>query len=111
MSGTGPTDVWAVGQTTTGGAASWHFNGTGWQPGTTTGNKSLHGVWAATSSDVWAVGRQQILHFHGAAWSDATPPALGKGWLVWNTVGSSPSSIWAVGYSDHDTSAWTFGHG
>jgi hypothetical protein len=110
MSGTGAVDIWAVGQESTGGAASWHYDGTGWQARAVGSKKSLHGVWAVSNTDAWAVGKQQILHLQGASWTDATPPALGKGWLVW-IWGSSPSSIWAVGYSDRDTSAGTFGHG
>jgi hypothetical protein len=109
MSGIGAVDIWAVGQDAQGAAASWHYDGKSWQPRATGSQKSLHDVWAAAANDVWAVGMQQILHFDGASWSDATPPSLGKGWLV--GIWGSSSSIWAVGYSDRDSSAGTFGHG
>jgi hypothetical protein len=101
-------DIWAVGQDL-GNAAIWHYDGTGWQPSPTTSTKPLHGVWAVSAANVWAVGQQQILHWDGSSWTDATPPTLGQGWLV--GAWGAGSSVWAVGYADRDTNTNTFGHG
>jgi hypothetical protein len=108
LSGSAASNVWAVGQTAAGGGAAYRFDGATWTS-VPPGGQSLHGLWAFSANDVWAVGKQQILHYVGSAWKNATPPGLGKGWLVdlWGAGGS----LWAVGYSDRDTVANTFGSG
>jgi hypothetical protein len=101
--GTGPDDVWAVGER---GRIS-HWNGTHLTevaPRPTTA--TLYGVWAAAPNDVWAVGgtpeggttapNDVVLHFDGSAWSQGSgPPAQGRAFFkVW---GSSAADVYVVG--------------
>jgi len=109
IAGSAVSNAWAVGQTTTGGAAAYRFNGATWNSVPPTGAHPLHGIWAFSATDVWAVGKEQILHYDGAAWKTATPPSLGTGWLV--DLWGSGSSLWAVGYANRDVSNDTFGPG
>jgi hypothetical protein len=101
-SGTGSTDVWAVGER----GRITHWDGarfTEYASGTTA---TLFGVWAAARDDVWAVGGTPgggasspngvALHFDGTAWSPAGPPqnlrlAFFKVW------GDSPDDLYVVG--------------
>jgi len=69
-------------------------------------NSSLGGVWGTSSSDVWAVGSETILHFNGATWSSVTGGAT---WILFKVWGSSPSDVWAVGQS-YTTGNPTFLH-
>ncbi len=111
LSGASATDVWAVGQISGGSeGGSWRYGGVIWDAVATGAGGSLHGVWVVASDDVWAVGQERILHFDGTKWSDATPQALGKGWLV-DIWGNSPTAVWAVGYSERDKQDGVFGHG
>lgn len=109
IGGSAASNVWAVGQTATGGGAAYRFDGATWTSLSPAGANSLHGIWAFAANDVWAVGKQQILHYDGSAWKTATPPSLGKGWLV--DLWGSGGSLWAVGYADRDTVTNTFGSG
>lgn len=58
----------------------------------------LGAIWGASARDVWAVGASgAILHFDGAAWSDASPvsPRIAADLLA--IRGLSPRNVWAVG--------------
>ncbi len=70
---------------------------------------SIFKVWGTSSSNIYAVGHQHLLHFDGKGWKDKAPP-LAKAaaayladstdhinwWGVW---GSGPSDVWASGGS------------
>jgi hypothetical protein len=68
-----------------------------------TGN-TLNGVWAASPTDVWAVGVRYneeiplLYHYDGYAWSSVTPPTEGILSGLRIISGDSPTSIWALGY-------------
>lgn len=94
--GTGPNDVWAVGNV---GTIRHYTGGTTWEIVASPTTQSLRGVWAAAANDVWAVGENgTIVHYDGAEWRPSTVD-LPKGdkrhlYAVW---GSGPSDVWAVG--------------
>jgi hypothetical protein len=131
--GSGPRDVWFVGEDWEGQGNLVHWNGTGWTA-TTIGpsSTSLEAVWGTGPSDVWAVGGGldatindgRILHWNGTEWSDgasATPEVLANGRL-WTVGGRGANDVWANGaITLHwDGTAWsradvppevgTFGH-
>ncbi len=61
----------------------------------------LSGVWAASSSDAWAVGSGSVgpvvLHWDGRAWSEVAVPGLSRSASLATVSGSSPGDVWAVG--------------
>ncbi|HXW58128.1 MAG TPA: hypothetical protein VEJ23_01490 [Solirubrobacteraceae bacterium] len=112
VSGTGPSNVWAVGKSSasaTGGLIE-HFNGTGWtaEPPTTgePSESSLLAVSADSTSDAWAVGTSGvpktasplIEHFNGKSWS-VVSSAEGAGNRLVAVVALSPTNVWAIGQS------------
>jgi hypothetical protein len=116
VAGTGPDDVWAVGARLGVEAVDlYHFDGTSWTKATDRA-PFLHGAWATSSADAWAVGfGGQIVHWDGRAWTladedlTAGSPTFGSGpaTAVW---GSGPDDVWTVesGVSLHwDGRMWT----
>ena len=75
ISGTSPTDVWAVGNL----ATALHYDGGAWTavptglPTTTT----LTGVWTIAPDDAWTVGGTSVAHWDGTQWTAVAgvPPA------------------------------------
>jgi hypothetical protein len=59
--GSGPNDVWAVGDN----ATIIHFDGTEWALASTVSDLDLHGLWGSGASDIWAVGAGGVLHSTG----------------------------------------------
>jgi len=95
--GSGPNDIWAVGDNgtirhLTNGASRWDI-----VPSPTT--EALHGVWGSGPNDVWAVGDNgTILHFDGTAWKKSTAAfAIGKKPRLASVWGSGPNDVWIVG--------------
>jgi hypothetical protein len=69
-----PTDAWAVGSASTGGAFVIRWNGTAWNSVAAPPLLSLSGVTARSSSDVWVTGfdsssRPAVAHWNGSSWS------------------------------------------
>ena len=111
-------DAFAVGSwyTETGsGDVIEEWNGSAWKemtPPTLTGatQAGLNGVWAASASDVWAVGSisttstqtLQLIHWNGKAWSSEIVTGVPAGASLSAISGSSASNIWAVGSSLDD---------
>ncbi len=110
-------DIWAVGDTAVKGlpytqTLTEHWNGKNWTVIPTSTNpltyRTLYGVAAVSTSDVWAVGQEFgpnsqiyqpiIEHWDGTKWSNvASPnPGAGAGGLTGIAV-ISASDIWAVG--------------
>src|SRR5262249_32283125 len=87
--GSGPSDIWAVGD-----ATMLRYDGSNWNPVTDFPPTGFHwaGVWGSSKSDVY-VGSNIIAHFDGSAWSmDAIPTENVNG--VW---GLTATNIYAVG--------------
>jgi RHS repeat-associated protein len=79
-----------------------------WYPMSSGTTSALEAVWGSSSSNVFAVGRNNtIVHYDGSAWTSMSGATH---WLygVW---GSSPSDVFAVGWAgtiDHyNGSSWT----
>ncbi|HEV3288442.1 MAG TPA: hypothetical protein VG123_05575 [Streptosporangiaceae bacterium] len=71
-------------------------------------NTDLHGVFARTNTDAWAVGQQfvaagqapappAIYHWNGTAWSLVSSPALPQASALVAVSASSATDAWAVG--------------
>ena len=77
-----PNDAWVVGLDDGGQALLFHYNGAGWSEdeAVTYNQPALRDVWASSSSDVFAVGSDVLLHFDGTSWN--TIPDVG-GDRVW----------------------------
>lgn len=90
LTGTGSSDVWA-----TNGTAVSHWNGTSWSNTPVSG--TTQAIWAASSSDVWAVGTSGTAnHYDGTKWS-TVPTTVTD--LFWGVGGSGSKDVWAVGLS------------
>jgi hypothetical protein len=61
-------DVFAVGGAG-GSGVIYHFDGSTWAPMTVPPVSTLSAVWGTSGSDVYAVGRGNILHYDGVAWT------------------------------------------
>jgi hypothetical protein len=71
-------------------------NGWCWENPYPQGN-ALHGVWAAASDDIWAVGDVgTVLHFNGRLWT-AVPFATRSN--LHGIFGTAPDDVWIVGDS------------
>lgn len=95
--GSGPGDVWAVGDFGT----IRHFTGTTemWSVVDSPTRENLRGLWGAGPKDIWAVGEHgTLLHYDGTSWRHSTaalpPDDKPNLYSVW---GSGPSDVWAVG--------------
>jgi hypothetical protein len=110
-----PSDVWAVGRTSSGldeEPLILHFDGSEWTQAELPDEIDgvLNGVAAVSPTDVWAVGsvgdaeisleRALVLHWDGTAWADVEiARAIGGGKAALTDVeGVSPTDLWAVGY-------------
>jgi len=100
-----------------------HWNGSSWSvvptpnPAGAAGGSQFHGVAAAASNDVWAVGqtvsldangfttwRPLVEHWNGSAWSIVATPTLSPSGTTLTTSAVlngvtviSPANVWAVG--------------
>lgn len=81
---------------------------------------TVFGVWAATDTDVWAVGGDieassdagQVWHWDGAAWAPAgIPPDAAAALAIYKVWGRSSTDVYAVGTGGvglhWDGAAWT----
>jgi hypothetical protein len=119
LSGTGPRDVWAAGESQID-----HWDGRGWAPAREGdhavawgGTAQLFSLFAAGPADVWAVGtggeteptghrpgelralpRPLILHWNGREWTRLSRPDANPTAKVLRAVsGTSATNVWAVG--------------
>lgn len=92
--GSGPSDVWAVGDK----SVIRHYDGTAWKQLDPPGDVSLGAIWGSGPRDVWAVGSRSgqgaILRFDGAAWTDVSPEHCKP---LATVSGTGPRDVWAVG--------------
>jgi hypothetical protein len=110
-----PTNAWAAGfQNNSAWAANRtlieHWNGTSWStvvsPNPSGGYDDLWGTFAASSTDVWAVGRASTTlggqatlteHWNGTSWSVVPSPNASSYDDLHRVFGSSSTDVWAVG--------------
>lgn len=117
VSGTSPTDVWAVGGRRDRGSGALyhplalHWNGSAWaevpvpDPAGGAGG-SLLSVKAISPTDVWATGYRDYhtpatWHYDGAAWTQVPLPALGgtANNFLYGITATASDQVWAVGYT------------
>ncbi|MEZ4407872.1 MAG: hypothetical protein R3A52_15570 [Polyangiales bacterium] len=105
--GSGPSDVWAVGD----GGVALHWDGARWTTVATGVTATLYGVWVRGPRDAWAVGGDAsgpvALRYDGARWSQVTVPARDREPFraVW---GDADREVWVAGgdADDGDPPAW-----
>lgn len=100
--GTGPADVWAVGEH----GRITHWDGARFTEHMSGTTATLFGVWAAARNDVWAVGgtpsagmsspNDVALHFDGTSWSPAGPPKK-LGLTFFKVWGAASDNLYVVG--------------
>jgi hypothetical protein len=88
--GSGPADVWAVGNRGT----IVHWDGTRWSPKASGVTANLRGVAGTGPTDVWAVGNDTIIHWDGSTWAPAWRGTTERLVEVWST---GVQDVWAVG--------------
>jgi hypothetical protein len=99
-----PTDAWAVGYGSSGGAFVTHWNGTAWSIVPAPALGSLSGVTARSATDVWvaggdATGAPALAHWTGDGWS-VTPVSVTGGVgtpALTDVTIADGTSEWAVG--------------
>jgi hypothetical protein len=123
ISGTSPTNVWAIGEhiacddcnRMTNFVA--RYDGATWTRLYSTSDNIFNGLWVGAANDVWVVGRGfdgegYLLHYDGATWKETfrrTPEGIGLPPIndVW---GSSSTDVYAVGGEGvlrYDGSSWS----
>lgn len=117
--GSGPSDVWVVGDEVVGGgleAIILHFDGSAWSIAYTEAIQDFGSVWGSGPDDVWASGLGDTVHFDGKTWSKAGPTSASvHAFGLW---GTGPRDVWAWGTEDggdngeifhYDGSRWSAG--
>ena len=108
VGGSGPMDVWAVGNSGT----VLHWDGSAWATSDASTTANLRAVSARSPTDVWAVGDGgTVRHFDGVTWTAQSPGTAAMLRGVWSTG----SEIFAVGQTGAlkgtiahwDGAAWT----
>jgi hypothetical protein len=117
ISGTSPTDIWAVGSdlneaTHTIQLLFAHWNGTAWTTVTSPTSPAVSapfpsGITAISPDNVWAVGTNETggqktlaAHWNGTAWSIVpTPDIKGDLNLLTSVSSDSAGDVWAAGYA------------
>lgn len=103
VSGTGPNDVWMVGEK----GRMTHWNGSSFEELPRVTTATIWGLWAASPTDAWASAgtpgkgtaaeNDVILHWDGAAWSKVTLPGKPLGRSLNKVWGTSSDDLYAVG--------------
>jgi hypothetical protein len=103
VAATSGSDVWAVGNSTSGHGLAEHWNGTSWDLSYSSPavSSTLYGVAAVTAGDVWAVGGGNYTtltqHWNGTSWSPVVTPNPGGGGTLSGVDAVSANDVWAVG--------------
>jgi hypothetical protein len=105
VSGTGPNNVFAIGEDVTGSQATiHHYDGTAWSTQLTMPG-SLRAVWANSASSAFAAGSGRLgifLRYDGQRWAEMTPATVDPAPLELDIAphalwGSSANDVFAVG--------------
>jgi hypothetical protein len=104
VSGTSPTDVWAVGDQVSDPEVPFimHWDGASWaiSPVGRIRNAVVDAVAAVSPTDVWAVGGlvgSVAMHWDGTRWSKFPTPYPGEESHLYDVVAIAPDDIWGVG--------------
>jgi hypothetical protein len=78
--GTAPNDIWGIANVP--GSVILHYDGQAWKDTfhTIPQNGGITQVWGQAADDVWVVGRGNVVHYDGTAWTQQIP-SLGAGWV------------------------------
>jgi hypothetical protein len=92
--GSGPRDVWIVGNSTTLAGTMLHWNGAVWSADASSMRPPMFAVWGNSPTDTWAMGDQgTVLHGNGSTW---LPTASGTTSTFNGIWGSDPDSVWVI---------------
>jgi len=107
VAGTGPSDIWAVGQNASTSFIE-HWNGQSWShvasPVSEPADGQLNAVSADSPADAWAAGSATnansvvtplIEHWNGTQWS-VSPGAINNGGRILSIAAISPADVWAL---------------
>jgi hypothetical protein len=101
IAASGPSDAWAVGTLSSGGALAAHWNGRTWQTVTIPGTKDydLMQVAASSARNVWVFGQHGVVlnafRFDGAHWHTVSlPPVSGIGRQDGKAVVFGAKDVW-----------------
>jgi hypothetical protein len=107
--GTGPTDVWMVGDN----GRITHWDGAAFVESPRMTTARIWGVWAASPTDAWAVGgtpeggtaapNDLVYHWDGTGWSQVTLPGAPLGRSLNKVWGTSSEDLYVVG---EDATVW-----
>jgi len=93
-----PSDVWAVGDQSSGRALAEHWNGTRWSVVATPGAGPLVSVKAVSASSVWAIGERHVVeHYNGTKWATVAVPITSTTNLGQITRVPGTTHLWVVG--------------
>ncbi len=113
ISGSSASDIWVVGETTTGGyrdrqfaSVIMHYDGARWSLSTVPDSSGLISVDAVSPSDAWAVAADgSVLSWNGSAWTVQTQESGAK-----VVQALSPNDVWVggiVSLGHYNGSAWS----
>jgi len=101
--GTGPNDVWLVGEK----GRITHWDGAAFVEAPRLTTATIWGVWPASATDAWAVGgtpeggtaapNDVVLHWDGAAWTQVPLPGAPLGRSLNKIWGAAADDLYAVG--------------
>jgi hypothetical protein len=99
VDGTGPDDVWAVGDRIGIDPIVEHFDGSTWTVLTTPDVGSANAVTAVAPNDVWVGGSDGLIHWDGSTWTVYATPSD-----VLHLTGTASNDVWAT--IGPDASIW-----
>ena len=92
--GASKTDVWSG---DTRGHLS-HYDGNNWSdPITVPGLDAVHGLWGASSTDIYAISGSSAFHYDGKSWTDMQPP--NHSLFLEALSGTSSTNVWFAGFN------------
>jgi len=107
VSGSGPSDIWAVGQNSSTSFIE-HWNGQSWSdvasPASEPPDGQLNAVSADSPTDAWAGGSSTMIvndptplieHWNGTQWT-VSPGAINNGGRILSIAAISPADVWAL---------------
>ncbi|MFH1313404.1 MAG: hypothetical protein ABIJ00_09290 [Candidatus Eisenbacteria bacterium] len=103
--GSGPNDVYAVGQNGT----VIHYDGATWERIRLATDAHLYCIWGTSSDDIHIGSSSYFYHYDGNEWTQG--PYLGSWYTKYDIWGSSPTNVFAVGYTGrifhYDGNEWS----
>jgi hypothetical protein len=93
-----PNDVWIAGfiyPSKAGPGLILHYDGTGWRRHAVDALDGFFDIWAASASDVWAVGSSGLAyHYDGTSWTNVN---AATNMYLFSVLGTTKDDVWAAG--------------